>query len=157
MTDNGFGQRSNKLLIRPINAGINRCTDFHWRINSAGARSANGAGVPLTFVSGGRFASVSSPARNPATQAVVYAFFVYFGQLWLFNSTELLQLFFLSSFRAIFIVTDCCIDFKTQCRWYTNRLMRLHTALQSNVSLNNLTASLPSNEWMSRRSTTKFG
>lgn len=42
MSDNGSGRR-NKLLIKPINTGINRCTNFHWWINSAGARSSNGA------------------------------------------------------------------------------------------------------------------
>lgn len=54
MTDNGAGCYSNKLLVKLFDVGINRGTDFHWRINSADARSSNGAGVPLTFVSRGR-------------------------------------------------------------------------------------------------------
>lgn len=52
--DNGVRRYINKLLIKILNVGMKYWKDFHRRINSAGARSSNGAGVPLTFVSGGR-------------------------------------------------------------------------------------------------------
>lgn len=69
MSDKGVGRFSNKLLIKLFYVGINRCTDFHWRINSADARSSNGAGVPLTFVSGGQWTQFV--ARRPPPRDAV--------------------------------------------------------------------------------------
>lgn len=100
MPDNEVERYSNKLLI---NKGINS-TDFHWRINSADARSSNGAGVPLTFVSGGRSGRRSSlflvhrPDRDVDTRrldhglSVQYADVKYYKIIYTLHSFKIMNL-----------------------------------------------------------------
>lgn len=137
MTDNGFGRR-NKLLIMPINTEINRCTNFHWWINSAGARSSNGAAChwhssAMIFLHRSRSHRQHWGSGACAIMRTLCIFSFILLAL-LFLRTKITTYYFPARHSILIGV-------------YNVLLMRL-MQFRSNVSLNNETARLPNNEWI---------